>query len=93
MCAWSSAISGADSAAAARGSFDSAATGSFATSSDWTPIRAGALTGSTSNRIAAIDRWTNDTIRVERTRTACPAGEIHSASRRRTPSRRSSVRV
>ena len=70
LWAWSSAISGAASAAAARGSLDSADTGSFATSSDCTPIRVGAPTGSTSYRIAAIDRWTNDTIRVERTRTA-----------------------
>ena len=48
LWALSSAISGAASAAAARGSFDSAGTGSFATSSDWTPMRAGAPTGSTS---------------------------------------------
>ncbi len=44
----SSASSGAASAAAARGSFDIGGIGSLATSSDWTTIRVGPSSGSTS---------------------------------------------
>jgi hypothetical protein len=92
-CPWSSLTSAPRSARAARGSSSvGSGTGSFATSSDWTTIRAGAPSASTSYKIAATERCTNDTRRVERTRTLCSAGELHSTSRRSTPARRSSTR-
>ncbi len=88
----SSATSGAASAAAARGSFVWAGTGSLATSSLCTTTRSGPSSGSTSNRTAATERCVNDTSRCVRSRTAPPVGERHSTSRRSIPSRRSSRR-
>ena len=42
--------------------------------------------------MAAIDRYTNETSRVELTCTVTPAGLVHSQSRRSTPARRSRIR-
>ena len=64
---------------------------SLASSSDWSAIRTGPSSGSTSYRIAAIARCVNDTSRAEDTRTAPPAGETHSARRLSTPVRKSST--
>src|SRR5215207_8172986 len=70
---------GAVNAAAALGSPSGTGSCSLATSSDCTTIRVVWFTGSTSKQMAAIDRCTKDTIRVEVTLTAQPAGETHSA--------------
>ena len=92
-CAWYSPTSELPSSAAARGSWAAApGSGSLATSSDWTTTVVGPSTGSTVHSIAATARCTNDTSRVEVTRTRAPAGEVQSAVRRSTPSRMSSVR-
>ena len=69
-----------------------AGSGSLVTSSDCTTSLAGVSTGSTSYWMAAIARCANETRRIEDTRTACPAGETHSARRRSTPARRSRTR-
>src|SRR3954465_3051529 len=91
--AWSKcsmATSGDSSAAAARGSSDCGGAVSFATSSDWTTTRRGVSTGSTTYSIAATDRCTNETSRVEVTRTFVPAAEHHSTRRCSIPARRPS---
>src|SRR5215204_5685243 len=56
--------------------------GSLVTSSDCTTSLAGAPSGSTSYRMAATARCAKETRRTEDNRTACPAGETHSAWRR-----------
>ncbi len=88
----SSLTRGASSAAATRGSLSGGGIGSLATSSDWTTMRAGLSTASTSKAMAATARCVNDTSRTDVTRITCPAGEAHSTRRCSVPARRSSTR-
>lgn len=88
----SSAISGASSTAAARGSPSPPGSCSLATSSDWSTIRTGPSTASTWYSTAATARWVSETSRRDSTRMVRPAGEVHSALRRSMPSRKSRLR-